>query len=80
MNWYINADCNGAANIIRSLGKLLLLGRTQDCTFRKVSTTLGLDLSGVCRGALTHPTRIYIWVTAKKKQRDAVLTRPVASF
>ncbi len=63
MNWYINADCNGAANIIR-----------------KVSTTLGLDLSGVCRGALTHPTRIYIWVTAKKKQREAVLTRPVASF
>ncbi|MDJ0617120.1 MAG: transposase [Calothrix sp. MO_192.B10] len=52
MNWYINADCNGAANIIR-----------------KVSTTLGLDLSGVCRGALTHPTRIYIWVTAKKKHR-----------
>jgi IS605 OrfB family transposase len=49
MNWYINADCNGAANIIR-----------------KVSTILGLDLSGVCRGALTHPTRIYIWVTAKK--------------
>ncbi|NQZ64987.1 MAG: IS200/IS605 family element transposase accessory protein TnpB [Crocosphaera sp.] len=67
INWYINADANGAANIIRSLGKLLLLGRTQDCTFRKVSTTLGLDLSGVCRGGLTHPIRIYIWVTAKKK-------------
>ena len=31
----------------------------------KVSTTLGLDLSGVCRGALTRPTRIPIWVTAK---------------
>ncbi|ODG97817.1 transposase [Nostoc sp. KVJ20] len=63
MNWYINADCNGAANIIR-----------------KVSTTLGLDLSGVSRGALTHPTRICIWVTAKKKPSDVVLTRRVASF
>jgi IS605 OrfB family transposase len=51
MNWYINADCNGAAN-----------------TIRKVSTTLGLDLSGVSRGALTRPTRIFIWVTAKKKR------------
>lgn len=55
-NWYINADCNGAANIIR-----------------KVSTMLELDLSGVSRGALTHPTRIYIWVTAKNKLRDLVL-------
>ena len=63
MNWYINADANGAANII--------------C---KVSTTLGLDLSGVCRGALTHPTRIYIWVTANQKRSDAVLTRRAASF
>jgi putative transposase len=48
-NWYINADCNGAANILR-----------------KVSITLGLDLSGVSRGALTRPTRISFWVTAKK--------------
>lgn len=63
MNWYINADCNGAANIMG-----------------KVSTTLGLDLSGVSRGALTHPTRIYVWVTAKKKRSDAALARRVASF
>lgn len=63
INWYINADCNGAANIIR-----------------KVSTTLGLDLSGVSRGALTHPTRIYIWVTAKNRQSEAVSTRRVALF
>ncbi|MBC1218328.1 IS200/IS605 family element transposase accessory protein TnpB (plasmid) [Trichormus variabilis ARAD] len=62
MNWCINADCNGAANIIR-----------------KVSTKLGLDLSGVSRGALTHPTRIYIWVTANKKQSNEALTRRVAS-
>jgi IS605 OrfB family transposase len=44
LNWYINADCNGAANILR-----------------KVSTTLGLDLSGVSRGALTRPQRIKLW-------------------
>lgn len=43
-NQYINADCNGAGNIIR-----------------KVSTTLGLDLSGVSRGALTTPLRLKIW-------------------
>lgn len=43
-SWYINADCNGAANIIR-----------------KVSTTLGLDLGGVSRGALTTPLRLKIW-------------------
>ncbi|HEY9871982.1 MAG TPA: transposase [Candidatus Obscuribacterales bacterium] len=43
-NWYINADCNGAANILR-----------------KVSMTLGLDLNGVSRGALTRPQRIKLW-------------------
>lgn len=44
MNWYINADCNGAANILR-----------------KVSMTLGLDLSGVSRVALSQPLRVRIW-------------------
>lgn len=43
-NWYINADCNGAANVLR-----------------KVSTTLGLDQSYVCRGSLTTPARKRIW-------------------
>lgn len=46
----LNADCNGAANIIR-----------------KVATTLGIDTSRVSRGALTRPTRMKIWVTAKKR-------------
>jgi IS605 OrfB family transposase len=45
-NQYINADCNGSANIIR-----------------KVSTTLGLDLSGVSSGALSTPLRVRIWAT-----------------
>jgi IS605 OrfB family transposase len=43
-NRYINADCNGAANIIT-----------------KVAMTLGLDLSGVSRGALTTPLRVRLW-------------------
>lgn len=43
-NLYINADCNGAANIIR-----------------KVSITLGIDLCGVSRGALTTPLRVRLW-------------------
>jgi hypothetical protein len=42
--WYINADCNGAANILR-----------------KVSRTLGLDLSRLSRGVLTRPQRISLW-------------------
>lgn len=43
-SWYINADCNGAANVIR-----------------KVAATLGLDLTGVSRGALTSPLRVRFW-------------------
>ncbi|MBE9051007.1 transposase [Nostocales cyanobacterium LEGE 11386] len=43
-NWYINADANGAANIIS-----------------KVAATLGINLSGVSRGALTTPLRVRLW-------------------
>ncbi len=43
-NLYINADCNGSANIIR-----------------KVSITLGINLGGVSRGALTTPLRVRLW-------------------
>ncbi len=39
--WLINADCNGAANIMR-----------------KVSTMLGIDLSGVCSGKVSMPSRV----------------------
>ena len=42
--WYINADCNGAANIIK-----------------KVSRTLGLELSRLSRGVLTRPQRLTLW-------------------
>lgn len=48
--WYINADCNGAANIIR-----------------KVSRTLGIDLSRLSRGVLTRPQRIKLWSVNKIK-------------
>jgi IS605 OrfB family transposase len=48
MNWYVNADANGAANVIR-----------------KVSMTLGLDLSGMSRGALTSPARVRFWSTCE---------------
>ena len=40
----INADCNGAANILR-----------------KVSVKLGLNLSGISRGALIAPLRVRLW-------------------
>jgi IS605 OrfB family transposase len=45
-NWYVNADCNGAANCIA-----------------KVAATLGIDLSGVSRGALTTPLRVRLWAS-----------------
>ena len=47
-NWYINADCNAAANILR-----------------KVSATLGLDLSGVSKDALTTPLRVRLWTHSR---------------
>lgn len=50
-NWHINADANGAANMLR-----------------KVSTTLGLDLSEVCRATLTSPRRIFLWKVGGKSQ------------
>lgn len=54
-NWYVNADANGAANILR-----------------KVTTTLGLDLSRVDRGVLTRPQRYTLW-SAKLKRRGTAL-------
>lgn len=62
LNWYINADCNGAANILR-----------------KVSTIFGFNLDGVYRGALTRPTRIPIWVTAKHRRSGAISASCVGS-
>ncbi len=58
-SWYINADCNGAANILR-----------------KVSRTLGLDLSRLSRGVLSHPHRIKLWsVNRNKKTERSVFRR-----
>lgn len=61
INWYVNADCNGAANILK-----------------KVSRTLGLDLSRLSRGALTRPQKIKLW-SAKQARRTTVLTSSVVS-
>ena len=44
-NILINADCNGAANILR----------------KNVAVTLGFDLSGISRGALTTPLKFKLW-------------------
>ncbi|MEH1931799.1 hypothetical protein [Nostoc sp.] len=41
----INADANGASNILS-----------------KVAVKLGLDLSGISRGALIAPLRIRFWI------------------
>lgn len=58
-NWYVNADANGAANILR-----------------KVSTTLGFNLSEVCRGVLTRPHRLKLWSAKQTRACDGFsLTR-----
>ncbi len=58
--WYINADCNSAANILR-----------------KVSRTLGLDLSRLSRGVLTRPHRIKLWSANKiKTWKDSASASP----
>nr|WP_226584449.1 hypothetical protein [Microseira wollei] len=62
-NFYVNADANGAANIIT-----------------KVSATLGLDLSGVSRGTLTSPPRIFLWKLASKKRSNVSRDRCFASL
>ncbi len=55
-NWYINADCNGAANIIRKVvTNLSILGN--------------VSLERVSRGILTCPQRYRLWsVNANVKQ------------
>jgi IS605 OrfB family transposase len=55
--WYINADCNGAANILR-----------------KVSRTLGLELSRLSRGVLSRPQRINLW-SVNRTSKDVALAR-----
>lgn len=57
LNWYVNADANGAANILK-----------------KVSTTLGFDLSEVSRAALTQPQRIKLWSVKKKREAGCLQT------
>ena len=59
--WYLNADCNGAANIIR-----------------KVSRTLGLDLSRLSRGVLSRPQRYRLW-SVNETSEDGLLSRLLTS-
>ena len=60
-HWYLNADCNGAANIIR-----------------KVSRTLGLELSRLSRGVLSHPQRYRLWsVNGNVERREFIPSRNI---
>ncbi|HHP7230988.1 MAG TPA: RNA-guided endonuclease InsQ/TnpB family protein [Xenococcaceae cyanobacterium] len=53
-NWYINADCNGAANIIRKVATNL-------------SSLRSMSLEQVSRAILTSPHRIKLWSANKIK-------------
>ena len=63
-NWYVNADCNGAANIIR----------------KQVSITSSIlrniSLEQVSRGVLTRPQRIKLWSVNEKKKWSEVVKTP----
>jgi IS605 OrfB family transposase len=64
-NHYLNADANGASNIIRKVSTKLRILRN-------------VSLDGVSMGSLTAPQRIKIW-SAKKTLRNADLSRCVVS-
>lgn len=58
----INADLNGAGNIVR-----------------KVEVQLGLiNLVKACRGVLTHPLRLRVWDTKKKRSGSSLCHRAVS--
>ncbi len=78
-NHYINADCNGAANIIRKAIQRGLGGFPHERLNQEVSTTLSFNLSRVSRGVLTRPQKLKFW-SAKKTQSNAVLTHCGVSF
>lgn len=65
-NLYINADCNGSANIIRKK------------VTAKSSILSNVNLDGVSMGALIHPQRIRLW-SAKIKRSNVDLSHCVAS-
>ena len=68
-NWYINADCNGAANIIC---------KQVSITSSKLRT---ISLERVSRALLTAPQRIKLWSANKKKTwSDGVSTRHETSL
>ncbi|MDJ0901279.1 MAG: transposase, partial [Xenococcus sp. MO_188.B8] len=56
-NWYINADCNGAVNIIRKV--ITTLSRLRAVSLERVS-----------RGVLTRPHRIKLWSASKETTRS----------
>ncbi|AFZ53530.1 RNA-guided endonuclease InsQ/TnpB family protein [Cyanobacterium aponinum] len=60
-NLYINADCNGSANIIRKK------------VTAKSSILSNVNLDGVSMGALIHPQRIRLW-SAKTKRSNVDLS------
>ena len=53
-NWYINADCNGAANIIRKV-------------VTNLSSLGSISLERVSRALLTAPQRIKLWSVNRNK-------------
>ena len=62
-NWYINADCNGAANIIRKVSTKLGLDLSRGGVSEGEVSPSEPPLS---RGSLTAPHRIFLWQLGSK--------------
>ena len=70
-NWYVNADAQSAANIIRKVTQVSI-------TSSKPRT---ISLERVSRGVLTRPQRVKLWSANNEKTfRDAVLTHSETSL
>ncbi|MGK7893277.1 MAG: RNA-guided endonuclease InsQ/TnpB family protein, partial [Xenococcus sp. (in: cyanobacteria)] len=74
-NWYINADCNGAANIIRKV--ITTLSRLRAVSLERVSrgvlTERGAGVSPAYPiEVLTRPHRIKLWSAIKETTRSNV--------
>ncbi|MEA5468606.1 hypothetical protein VB714_06975, partial [Spirulina sp. 06S082] len=62
---FVNADCNGAANILRKAVEGWRIEFAISNQPREVAATLGLCLKEVSSGVLTTPVRVHYWAASE---------------
>ncbi|NEO96400.1 MAG: hypothetical protein F6K56_42245, partial [Moorea sp. SIO3G5] len=63
LNLYVNADGNGALNIIKKVAGTIRQSR-------RFANANGSDLIELSRGALTTPVRVRLWTLNESPSRD----------